>query len=179
MKNEIWKDIEGFEGLYQVSNFGMVRSVDHYVTQPNPHNRKPQQVLRPGKLITFSIGSSGYYQAPLSKGNRKYKTMMIHRIVAKTFVPNPDNLEIVNHKDENKLNNRADNLEWCTTKYNAHYGKNTKRTKVQQLDMDGNLIQEFPSARDAAKALESGHRSITESCRKDIPFKGFRWKFKE
>ena len=105
--------------------------------------------------------------------------MMIHRIVAKTFVPNPDNLEIVNHKDENKLNNRADNLEWCTTKYNAHYGKNTKRTKVQQLDMDGNLIQEFPSARDAAKALESGHRSITESCRKDIPFKGFRWKFKE
>ena len=176
---EIWKDIESFEGLYQVSNFGRVRSVDHYVTQPNPHNRKPQQVLRPGKLLTFSIGSSGYYQAPLSKGNRKYKTMMIHRIVAKTFVPNPDNLEIVNHKDENKLNNRADNLEWCTTKYNTHYGKNAKRIEVQQLDMDGNLIQEFSSARDAAKALDSVHRRITEACRKGIPFKGFRWKFKE
>jgi hypothetical protein len=104
MMEEIWKDIEGFEGLYQVSNFGRVRSVDHYVTQPNPHNGKPQQVLRRGKLLTFSIGSSGYYQAPLSKGNKKYKTMMRLILIYRTsllFAPNHSFFLLVSAVQEN------------------------------------------------------------------------------
>ena len=114
---EIWKNIEGYEGKYQVSNFGQVKSM---IGQ--------EKVLHPKKHRT------GHLQIGLHK-DKKRKTMYIHRLVAQAFIPNPDNLPCVNHKDENPNNNNVDNLEWCTQKYNCNYGTRVDRimeTKKQQ-----------------------------------------------
>lgn len=101
---EEWKDIIGFEGFYQVSNFGKVRNC---VT---------------GKILKPGLQGKGYYSVTL-----KRKGYKVHRLVAIAFIPNPNNLPIVNHKDENKLNNNADNLEWCDNRYNCNYGTGVER----------------------------------------------------
>ena len=93
---EVWKDCKGYEGLYQVSNYGRVWSV------------KGQ------RYFTGSVNNRGYYATTLTAKNGKRKTEMIHRLVALAFLNNPNNYPQVNHKDENKLNNCVDNLEWCT-----------------------------------------------------------------
>ena len=114
---EIWKNIEGYEGKYQVSNLGQVKSM---IGQ--------EKVLHPKKH------RNGHLQIGLHK-DKKRKTMYIHRLVAQAFIPNPDNLPGVNHKDENPNNNNVDNLEWCTQKYNCNYGTRVDRimeTKKQQ-----------------------------------------------
>ena len=103
---EVWKDIKGYEGKYQISNLGRVKSLGNLQTKKE-------------KLLKTNI-RNGYYTAYLYKNNEK-KSLLCHRLVAEAFIPNPDNLPQVNHKDENKLNNRVDNLEWCTIKYNINY----------------------------------------------------------
>ena len=110
---EQWKDIiiekngvtYDYTGLYQVSNLGRVRSLG------NDKTRK-ERILKP------KINNKGYLQVILCK-NGKVKTFLVHRLVATAFIPNPDNLPVVNHRDENPLNNCVDNLEWCTQKYNV------------------------------------------------------------
>ena len=87
---------------------------------------------------------------------------------------------MINHKDEDKLNNLADNLEWCTHKYNTHYGKNKRSKRVAQMDMQGNVIAEFESTRDAAKVMGVDHVSIAAACRgKTKIIRGYRWKYIE
>ena len=105
---EIWKDIEGYEGRYKVSNKGRVYD---------------------NKLDKF-IGyeSLGYMCVALCK-DKKQKKCRVHRLVAQAFIPNPDNLPVINHKDENKTNNCVENLEWCTVKYNTNYGTSIQRQK--------------------------------------------------
>lgn len=110
---EIWKDIEGYEGCYQVSNFGNVKSLNYM------HTGKEQ-------ILKLKTKKSGYLQVNLCKDG-KIKTYTIHRLVAKAFVENPDNLPQVNHIDEDKTNNRFDNLEWCDQKYNNNYGTHNIR----------------------------------------------------
>ena len=107
---EIWKNIQGYEGLYQISNLGRVKSL-HY---------NKEKILKPNKY------GAGYYGVALSKNN-KHKRYSIHRLVAIAFIPNPNNLPQVNHKDEDKTNNRVDNLEWCTNEYNMNYGTRNER----------------------------------------------------
>ena len=104
--NEIWKDIVGYEGLYQVSNLGNVKRINFF--------KKERFVIPCSK-------GSGYLYVSLSKNN-KQKNFYIHRLVATAFIENPDNLPVINHKDENRSNNIVDNLEWCTQKYNCNYG---------------------------------------------------------
>ena len=118
---EIWKDIKGFEGLYQVSNFGRVKSLDKIV---NGRNNKP--VIKKGKILKQVDLGQGYVVVCLRK-ELKNNQKFVHRLVAEAFIPNPNNLPQVNHKDENKKNNCVDNLEWCTAKYNANYGTRTNR----------------------------------------------------
>ena len=110
---EIWKDIEGYEGLYQVSNLGRVRSLNY---------------KRTGKVQNMKLGTypNGYKMVDLKKNNKR-KAHLVHRLVAKAFIPNPDQLCEVNHKDEDKANNAVDNLEWCSHIYNQHYGTKTER----------------------------------------------------
>lgn len=106
---EIWKDCKGYEGKYQVSNLGRVWSV------------KGQKYLK-GTILP-----SGYVHVHLTTPNGKRKKERLHRLVAIAFLDNPNNLPQVNHKDENKLNNCVDNLEWCNAKYNANYGTRNQR----------------------------------------------------
>ena len=119
MNNEIWKDIELYEGLYQVSNKGNVRSVDRLVNGPNGVRKFKGKVLKQYKRGSYS-------KITLSKDSM-VKTYDVHRLVAKAFIPNPNNYQQVNHKNENGCDNRVDNLEWCTAKYNANYGTRNKR----------------------------------------------------
>lgn len=120
MEEEIWKDIKNYEGYYQVSNLGRIRSIDRYIKQYNGYNYSTR--IYKGKILKKEIGTRGYYKVVLQK-RRKAKTYNVHRLVAETFIPNPKNLPQVNHKDENKLNNIVDNLEWCTSKYNINFGE--------------------------------------------------------
>ena len=110
MKEEIWKDIKGYEGLYQVSSFGRIKSFKRY---------RDGKILRPGKY------SNGYMFVKLSllntPRNTYTKSYSIHRLVAEHFIPNHNSYPIVNHKDNNKENNDVDNLEWCTHSYNSKY----------------------------------------------------------
>lgn len=177
-KNEIWKPVKDYEGLYEVSNFGRVRSVDHYVKQPNPHDGKLQQVLRRGCVMKPSFTGSGYLHLSLSSGLRKYKTFQIHRLVAIHFIENPENLAEVNHKNEDKTDNRVENLEWCSRQYNVYYGNNTKTKPVLQMDDNGNVIKKFRSAREAAMILGLNHSSISGVCKgRFYKTGGYRWRY--
>lgn len=158
---EVWKDVgeckgyEDFAGLYEVSNMGRVRSLDRWVRCKGNKKR-----LAKGKVLTPRVGIQGYAYVILS-GNQHRKTAKSHRLVALAFLPNPDNLPVVNHKDENKLNNKVSNLEWCTVAYNMRYGTRTKRSAVShkkpviQYDKQGNLLNTFKGLIDAGKQFSS------------------------
>ena len=162
---EIWKDIEGYENLYQVSNMGRIRSV---------------KTGRIRKSVTYS---SGYQYVNLSKNNST-KIYLIHRLVAKAFLPNPDNLPQVNHKNEQKDCNMVTNLEWCSKEYNINYG--TRNEKVAEVNSkpvlaikDDKICMFFKSTWEAGKnEFQQGH--ICGCClgnRKT--HKGYQWKYVE
>ena len=118
---EIWKDIEGYEGTYQVSNLGRVRSLDRYV----PFGTNSSRLRKiPGKVLKQQPHNEGYWVAQLSKDS-KLSLYLVHRLVATAFIPNPMNKEMVNHKDGNKQNNNADNLEWATRQENEDHAFRT------------------------------------------------------
>lgn len=158
---EIWKEVEGYEGLYEVSNFGRVRSLG------NDKTRKT-------KILKAGERKDGYLQVGLCK-NKKQKIFRVHRIVAQAFIPNPLNLPEVNHKDEDKTNNRVENLEWCSRKYNVNYGTCIKRQAEKKVngklskpvistDKNGNE-EWFPSAREAER-LYGFHQQHICACLK-------------
>lgn len=123
MTEEIWKPIEGYEGLYEVSSYGRVRSLDRYVK-----GRYGNYRLHKGKILSPAKDTTGYLKVVLSC-NGKSKTIKVHRLIAQTFILNPDNLPEVNHKDEDKTNNRVENLEFCNRKYNCNYGSRNIRRR--------------------------------------------------
>ena len=141
---EIWRDVKGYEGLYQVSNIGRVKSLERF-----KKTRKNKRGMNGYIHIQESIRVStkdykGYLRLTLSK-NGKRKTFRVHRLVAEAFISNPNNLPEVNHKDENKENNfvyinedgtvdlEKSNIEWCTTEYNHNYGTRNKRVAQKQI----------------------------------------------
>lgn len=121
--NEIWKPIKGYEGLYEVSNFGRVRSLDHIVKS------KGGTRMVKGRIIQSRSKTNGYMRVNLWKDNVA-NTFLVHRLVAEAFLDNPNNYTEVNHKDENKQNNKDSNLEWCTHQYNMVYGTIRERIKL-------------------------------------------------
>lgn len=151
--NEIWKDVKGYEGLYQVSNLGRVKSLDRI-------DRKGR--LRKGRILKPSSNGRGYLNVCLTVDNIPH-TIKVHRLVAEAFISNPDNLPQVNHKDEIKTNNHADNLEWCTAEYNSNYGSRNVRmgvshTKITEDDIlkVERLSKEGLSTRKIAAELNIG-----------------------
>lgn len=163
MEKEIWKDIAGYEGLYQVSNYGRVRSLNRII-----HYNRGYDLLCKGKIIGLHITNTGYYRAHLYN-HQKCKKVFVHRLVAEAFIPNPNNHPVINHKDENKLNNKADNLEWCTYSYNSQYGtaikRRTKKTTklVYQYTLEKKLVRIWKSGVEAEKHGYNRSR-ITACC---------------
>lgn len=178
---EIWKDVNGYEGLYQVSNTGRVRSLNYNHTGEV-------------KILAPSSDRRGYKHVNLfSQGTRRIK--LIHRLVAEAFINNPDNLPHVNHKDECKSNNVVENLEWCTQEYNNNYNGRAKRAgvnikkalegkipdanppkKVYQYTMNNELVKVWKST---AECVRNGYNHVSECCnniRKQD--KGYKWSFK-
>ena len=163
---EIWKDKKDYEGHYQVSNWGRIKSIKF------GKERILKQNIR-----------CGYYYVNLYKNNIK-KQYPVHRLVAEAFIDNPDNLFQVNHRDENKLNNNVDNLEWCDAKYNINFGtcierRSKKKSKpVLQYDLEGNFIKEWESI---AECNRNGFNqgNIWMCCQGKLKkYKGFIWRYK-
>lgn len=136
---EIWKDIIGYEGLYQVSNLGNVKSIGRMLYDIN---KKENVIYKRDKLLKYAINHKGYKIVKLQKCCSK-KTISIHRLVALTFIPNPDNLPQVNHIDGNKQNNCVSNLEWCDNTYNHNHAIEhnlCKSRKIVLQDKNGNKL---------------------------------------
>lgn len=183
---EIWKDVEGYEGLYQVSNEGRVKSLDRYV------DTSLGVRLYKGKVLTPSHNDSGYHIVNLSK-NGKLITHRVHILVAQAFLPNPENKPCIDHRNSKRDCNVVENLRWCTYKENSNFElakqhlidshktqTNEKlMKKVEQLDNDGNVIAEYKSSKCAADAVGCSSSAITKACREGIPIKGFFWRYKK
>lgn len=171
--NEIWKDIKNFEGLYQVSNLGRIKSLER---KTNYIYKKGGQHLIKEKIIKQFQNKYGYLKCFLYKNGTR-KTFNVHRLVAQAFIPNPNNLPQVNHKDENKKNNNIVNLEWCSNQYNAKYSKNKA---VIQYDTNGKYINEYSSIIDASNITNTCYSKIGSVCQgKRKKAGGFIWKYKE
>ena len=174
--NEIWKDIAGYEGMYQISNFGRIKSY-----------RKGKRAKSPNEyILTPTISNNGYQQVTLYKSQTDRHKFLVHRLVALTFIPNPDNLEAVNHIDENKLNNHVDNLEWCTLSYNNAYGTAkirssiTKGKRIQQLTIDGVLLATYESTLIASMITGFPKHAINDCCYGNCQTGyGYIWRFED
>lgn len=187
MEEEVWKDVVGYEGLYEVSNTGLVRGVDRLIFNHGSNSFHK----RSGRIMARFI-MSGYYAVSISKGN-KYKATFVHRIVASAFIPNIEGKEQVNHKDFNRLNNNVENLEWVTIQENLEHrdlhGHNAWKGKfgydhncgkeVEQLDENLNVINVFGSINDAGRKTSIHTSSISRTCHGGTETAGgFRWRFK-
>lgn len=175
---EVWKDIEGYEGLYRISDSGNVLSLNY------KHRGYPA-------LLTPKINMHGYAWVELRK-NKKPKQMLVHRLVALAFLDNPNEYPIVNHKDENPLNNNVDNLEWCTRSYNSLYsfalhpdivkeGMRKTRKRIKQINKNSNeIIREYDSLAEVRRILGKSNFNIQECCLgKRKTAYGYRWEFCE
>ena len=166
---EIWKDIEGYEGLYQISNKGRVKSL----------KCGKERILRP------EIDRDGYYKIMLYNDSAR-KTFRLHRLVAQAFIPNLYNKPQVNHLDENKLNNYVENLEWATAKENNNHGTRNKRVgdshskPILQYSKSGDFIREWKSASEVKRVLGIDNSYILHCCRGMYKSAyGFVWRYKE
>lgn len=185
MRKEIWKNIKEFENIYQISNYGNIRNI------------KKHKLMKP-----FISKKTGYYQIDLCKNGCK-KRYSIHRLVAETFILNSNNLPQVNHKNEIKIDNRVENLEWCTHKYNSNYGtikqriglkssqrKHSEEAKqkiskalskpIIQYSKDNTFIKEWNSAYEVKRNLGITVSNINDCCNnKRKTASGYIWKFKK
>ena len=178
---EEWKPVVGYEGRYEVSNLGRVRSVERTFADKNG-----RQITFCGVVLSPSITNRGRLIVGLNVDNRR-RSCSVHRLVAMAFLSNPDNLPEVNHKDENPLNNRVDNLEWCTSDYNRHYGTviervtKSKGTPVIGVDKNGNEHY-FSSIKEAEGKTGTYNQTISYHCRfgyRNNIKAGYRWRYAE
>ena len=195
--SEIWKDVKGYKGLYQVSNLGRVRSLG-------------SDRWHKGRILKPSFDGKGNYLFVGLHKDKRVKLATIHRLVAEHFIPNPNDLPCVNHIDEDKTNNRFDNLEWCTHQYNSNYGRckenmiksrksnpNYKDSLIRgqmtrnklgcsgaekpvlQFTQQGKFIKEWKSLSTIESELGISRSGVTKCCNGVFKqCKGFLWKFK-
>lgn len=204
METEVWKDIEGYEGLYQVSNMGNVKSLERTITCQDGSKRTYKS-----KLLKPQPNNMGYLRVGLSKNNN-WIQFFVHRLVASTFLKNNNNLPCVNHKDENPLNNHVENLEYCNHTYNMNYGTIIERkrksmkgkmsgennpfygkqhtqeskkkmgTPIIQYSKDNVFIKEFESITQASIELNISKNSICNCLKGKSKYcRGYIWRYKE
>lgn len=169
--SEIWKPVVGWEGLYEVSSHGRIRSLNRVII--NKSGGKQSFV---GRILRPARDRYGYNRVVLSKEGTSYNRI-VHRLVAQAFIPNPNNLPEVNHKDEDKTNNIPENLEWCSNKYNVNYGTGLARRMVsqrnhpneskavRQFSKKGVVIADYPSIKEAVRRTGVKAETISKSCR--------------
>lgn len=172
-----WCPVIGYEGCYEVSNQGNVRSVDRIIIENNTNKKKQLS----GQNLSMNIAKDGYRVVVLSK-NGKEITKKVHRLVGEAFIPNPENKPCVNHKDSNKLNNYQNNIEWCTyLENNLHSINNGNRGKsVIQLNDNKESIRKFESLISAEKYTGVSAQNIGKVCKGERQFAGkYRWEYGE
>lgn len=178
---EIWKNVIGYEGYYEVSNLGNIRSVERKVEGKNNSVR-----IISGKQMTPQLDLHGYWSILLCKNGKK-KMHLLHRLVAEAFVPNPNGYKYVNHKDEHRTNAKAENLEWCTQQYNLTYNNIHLRRnlsncskKIVQLDRDFNIVYVWKSAMEAQRHTNIPNANIIACCKRKRYTAGkFIWRYYE
>ena len=172
---EVWKDIKNYEGLYQVSNLGRVKSLDRVVYQKNSFGNIQKNIYK-GKILSLFEDKDGYLRVNLKK-DKKMKQYGVHVLVANTFLninkfkymeyEDLSKIDInrlqINHKNENKKDNCIDNLEFCTVAYNTNYG--SREQKIIQLDLSGKIIKVWDSRKKASKELHISRNTINEILR--------------
>lgn len=173
MAKEIWKDIKDYEGLYQVSNLGNVKSLKF---------RNKMTIFERERLLTPK-NNKGYLRVRLSKNN-KQRTYSIHRLVANSFIPNNENKPCVNHINGNKKDNRPENLEWCSYSENEQHSRKVlgkipiNRKKVNKYDLNGNFIAQYNSIAEASESIGRSYSLISSCCNKHIKKAyGYKWEF--
>lgn len=169
---EEWRPVVGYEGLYEVSDTGKIDRVN-YRNSGKRYRMKP------------TVNREGYERLILYK-DRKSKHILVHRIVAMAFIPNPNNYPQVNHKDEDKSNNDVTNIEWCSPKYNSNYGTRAKRRlekmkkPIIQMTMDGDFVKKYDSIKHAVDAIGLKSSSISAACRGiKISAGGYKWRYED
>ena len=175
---EEWRPIKGYEGQYEVSNYGRIRSLPRIVEYSA--NGIKIRSYRPGTIRkTEPVGRTGYRKVWLPN-----QQLLVHRIVAEAFIPNPENKPEVNHIDLCRSNNSVENLEWCTSSENALHGfkfgsrKAPNKKRVRQFDLDGNFIRAYGSVLEAAKTIHADHSNIIKALRGRInSCGGYKWKY--
>ena len=195
LPNEVWLDIQSYEGVYQISCYGRIKSL--------PRTKRRGSFVYPAKIIKSYLGKAprnNYYIVVLQKDGAK-STKRVCRLVASAFIDNTSNLPQVNHIDENTHNDTVWNLEWCTASYNCSYGKHPKKISkaakerartgkcfdgsaylgnmvapVLQYDLDGNFIREFESVKEAREKYSSRVQDCLSG--KTAQASGFQWKYK-
>lgn len=168
LPGEEWRDVVGFEGLYMVSDYGRVKSLDRVIARKNGCSQTWK-----GKILKAKKYNSGYLFVHLSSPKLiLYRS--IHRIVALAFIANPNNFPQINHKDENRINNNKCNLEWCTSQYNNTYGRHYEKyvdsmirnghiRKIYQFTLDGKFVAEYNSIKDATE--KTGFTNLSAACK--------------
>lgn len=170
---ETWKNIEGYEGIYQVSNLGKVKSLSRF---DGNHHFRAEKVLKP-----FDIGN-GYFRVNLFK-NGKVKHAYIHRLVAKAFVSNVEGKSIVNHLNEDPSDNKATNLAWATTKENVNYGtavnRRSQKCKKPIIRIDVGSGEEFFYDSFCSAEKDGFNRSAIYNCcsKRAKTHKGYKWEY--
>lgn len=187
MEKEIWRDIPTYLGIYQASNFGRIRTYPKPVSCYNSIGQDVSMTLG-GDILQQTQNNNGYYYVVLTV-NGKANRIGVHRLVSMAFIPNPDCLPIVNHKDENPTNNNVENLEWCTYKYNSNYGTSRERQskkkrqfhkkKIEMLTVDNVPLRIFNNFVEIEEYFQRGdlHANLIAVCKgRRNTCMGYKWR---
>lgn len=180
---EEWRDVVGYEGLYQISSYGRVRSYPREVIMPKGYFKKDWKRTYKSRILKQVEDGGGYLMVTLydATKTRQGKNFKVHRLVCSSFILNMDNKPHIDHMDCNRKNNHVSNLRWCTCSENQNNRNTLKKREmpVIQLSLDGKFVQEYRSAKYAEKIFDFSAQCIRECCKKrQLTHKGYLWVYK-